>query len=101
MKNYLLIISLFAALSVSIFTGCQSNGARAHNSTDVLCNPQMIFPEDHGQKQKHTLVFIDLTDASIYGENAKSYLQKVYVCETIGDVLMQQQGQQHMILSKK
>ncbi|MEM6804489.1 MAG: hypothetical protein AAF696_24025 [Bacteroidota bacterium] len=77
MKNYLLLISLFTALSASIFTSCQSNGARAHNSTDVLCNPQMIFPEDHGQKQKHSLVFIDLTDSSIYGEKAKSYLQKI------------------------
>ncbi|MEM8892697.1 MAG: hypothetical protein AAGD28_32250 [Bacteroidota bacterium] len=75
MKTHSLLIIILSILCLPVFQSCESQGAS--ESTEIVCNPQMVFPEDHGQAQKHSLVFIDLTDPSIYGEQAKSYLKKV------------------------
>jgi len=68
------IFFLLAIVLLSALSACQSQGS---NTSAVVCSPNMVFPEDHGKVQKHSLVFIDLTDSSIYGPSAQNYLQKV------------------------
>lgn len=75
MRSNILFISIISFLILSSFSSCTSGGASNQNA--AVCSPTMVFPEDHGKAQKHSLVFIDLTDNSIYGESAQQYLKKV------------------------
>lgn len=75
MKPNVLFVFILSLILFSGLNSCTSHGASTENS--VVCSPNMVFPEDHGKAQKHSLVFIDLTDSSIFGESAQEYLRKV------------------------
>lgn len=75
MRSNILYIIILPLFLLANFSSCTSGGAT--NQHAPVCSPSMVFPEDHGKAQKHSLVFIDLTDNSIYGESAQQYLKKV------------------------
>lgn len=78
MKSISFFLIIICIASILGFQSCKESTANPVNEdTKIVCTPNISFPEDHGQGQKHTLVFIDLTDTTIYGPSAFKYLKQI------------------------
>ncbi|MEM7370795.1 MAG: hypothetical protein AAF587_19430 [Bacteroidota bacterium] len=85
MKPIYMYVSLFCLLTLLLVMSCScgsTNGQGVTTETSetevpVLCTPAISFSEDYGQVQKHSLIFIDVTDTTIYGPSAIKYLRQI------------------------